>query len=142
MEIIGIQSPDVNQWWERVEPYIESALEHGIGEYLPEDIRVGCVERKMQLWVIWDKGIRAVVVTQILRYPRKSILLGLLIAGEGFKEWSPMLDEMLEKFGQEKGCHYIELFGRKGWSKVLPKLNYRETVRMYTKDITKEQDHG
>ena len=72
MEIIGIQSPDVNNWWDRVEPYIESALRYGIGEYLPEDIRQGCSDRKMQLWVIWDKGIRAVVVTQIIRYPRKS----------------------------------------------------------------------
>jgi len=83
----GILSTEVDKWWEHVEIYIERALEYGLGEYKPEDIKALCMSKDMQLWIMWDRGVKGAFVTQILKYPQFSILLGLLISANDFKEW-------------------------------------------------------
>ena len=40
--IQGITSQYVEPAWEYVEGYIANALKYGIGEYLPEDIKIAC----------------------------------------------------------------------------------------------------
>ena len=73
----GILSTEVDKWWEHVEIYIERALEYGLGEYKPEDIKALCMSQDMQLWIMWDRGVKGAFVTQILNYPQFSVLLGL-----------------------------------------------------------------
>lgn len=134
--IQGIQSTEIDKWWEHVEPLITKALKHGVGEYKAEDIRQACEERRMQLWVHADENSRGVFVTQVLNYPQMSILLVLLLGGTNFKEWREEADDLLTRFAKDKGCKYIELFGRKGWGKgFLNEINYKEQVRLFTKEI-------
>ena len=133
--IIGIQSGEVDSWWEHAEPYISKALKYSVGEYLPEDIKDACKERDMQLWVMWDKGVEGVFVTHILIYPQLKILLGLLISSDNFKIWRKEVDEILIGFGKEHNCKYLEFFGRKGWGNYLKDINYKEQSRMFTKEI-------
>lgn len=134
--IHGIQSKDVDDAWCYAEEFIADALKHGIGEYLPEDIKLMCQDRRMQLWIKWDgKGPIGAFVTQILNYPQLNVLLVLLLGGKTFIEWRDEVDEILIGFGKEHNCKYVEFFGRKGWGNYLKDINYKEQVRMFAKEI-------
>jgi hypothetical protein len=134
--IHGIQSKDVNDAWQYAEEFIVDALKHGIGEYLPEDIKLMCQDRRMQLWIKWnDKGPIGAFVTQILNYPQLNVLLVLLLGGKTFLEWKTEIDEILIGYGKEHNCKYVEFFGRKGWKNYLKDINYNEQVRMFAKEI-------
>lgn len=132
--IQGIQSKDVEKWWQHCEPYIKDALKYGVGEYTPDDIKFMCQEQHMQLWIKWDNGVKGCFVTQVLNYPQFPILLVLLLASNNFN-WRDEADELLIKFGKDKGCKYLEFFGRKGWGKYLKDIGYKEQTRMFSKEI-------
>ena len=134
--IYGVQSKDINNWWSVAEPYITDALKYGIGEYKPEDIKELCKQQQMQLWLFGDnKEIKGCFVTQILNYPQLKVLLVLLLGGKNFKEYKGEVDETLLRFGKEHDCKYVEFFGRKGWGNYLKDLEYKEQVRMFSKEI-------
>jgi hypothetical protein len=50
--------------------------------------------------------------------------------------WRDEADALLNAFGKENDCEYVELFGRKGWGKVLEDINYKEQTRLFAKEIT------
>ena len=134
--IQGITSNFIEQAWEYVEDYISDALKHGIGEYTTDDIKQACQEQRMQLWIKWDDDeVKGAFVTQLLNYPQLKVLLVLLLGGDEFKEWRDEVDEVLLRFGKEHDCKYVEFFGRKGWTKFLKDLGYKEQVRMFAKEI-------
>jgi len=133
--IEGILSKDVDMWWGYVDEYIKSALEYGIDEYTSDDIRELCKNKQMQLWIKFDKNVQGAFITQILKYPQMNILLVLLLSGKEFKSWRNETDELLQRYGKENDCKYIELFGRKGWGNYLKDINYKEQVRVYSKEI-------
>jgi hypothetical protein len=133
--IHGIQSTQVDEVWADVEHYINRSLKYGLGEYEAEDIKELCKARQMQLWIMFDGKVKGAIVTQILKYPQFSILLGLLISADNFIEWRDKVDETLIGFGKDKDCKYLEFFGRKGWGNYLKDINYKEQVRMFSKEI-------
>jgi len=134
--IQGITSQFVEPAWEYVEDYIADALKHGIGEYLPEDIKIACKEQRMQLWIKYEEDkVKGAFVTQILDYPRVKVLLVLLLGGNEFIKWRDEVDEVLQRFGKEHDCKFVEFFGRKGWGNYLKDINYKEQVRMFSKEI-------
>ena len=134
--IYGVVSGEVDSWWNHVEPYIEKALKHGLGEYAAEDIKKECKEKRMQLWVHASKESKGAFVTHIMKYPQMNVLLVLTLGGENFENWNEELNETLVGFGKEHGCKYIELFGRKGWGKAfLNGINYKEQGRVFVKEI-------
>ena len=133
--IQGILSKDVEKWWSHVEPHITNSLQHGVGEYTSDDIKWACQQQEMQLWVKWNDGVQGAFVTQILNYPQFPILLVLLLGSTDFIDWRNEADELLKRFGKDKGCKYIEFFGRKGWGNYLKDIGYKEQTRMFSKEI-------
>ena len=74
----------------------------------------------MQLWVNFNKeGVQGAFITKVSVYPQKNILCVLLLGGNEFMKWRDEADALLNAFGKEKNCEYVELFGRKGWGKML-----------------------
>ena len=133
--IEGIKGENIDAWWPLVEEYLITALEHGLGEYSTGDIKKSCKSKDMQLWVKLSKEVEGAFVTKISKYPQKNILCVLLLAGKNFSRWRDEADVLLDAFGKENKCEYIELFGRKGWGKVLKDLDYKEQTRLFAKEI-------
>jgi hypothetical protein len=133
--IEGIKGESVETWWSLVEEYLNAALKHGLGEYSTSDIKSACISKDMQLWVKIDKEVQGAVVTKISKYPQKNILCVLLLGGKNFLEWRDEADALLNAFGKENNCEYVELFGRKGWGKMLKDINYKEQTRLFAKEI-------
>ena len=134
--IEGIRSENIDGWWSLVEEYLISALEYGLGEYSIEDIKKSCISRDMQLWVKFNKeGVRGAFVTKIAQYPQKNLLCVILLGGNEFIEWRDEADALLNAFGKEHNCEYVELFGRKGWARMLADIDYKEITRLFAKEI-------
>ena len=134
--IEGIRSENIEGWWPLVQEYLIAALKYGLGEYSIEDIKKSCKSKNMQLWVNFDKeGVQGAFITKVSMYPQKNILCVLLLGGNEFMKWRDEADALLNAFGKEKNCEYVELFGRKGWGKMLKDINYEEQTRLFAKEI-------
>ena len=124
---------DVEYVWDKVEPILARAVSRSEGELKTNDILDLITEGDMQLWIVSEnKEIIAALVTQIITYPQKRILRLVSLAGEDFNKFKHFLD-MVQSFAIQKGCTALELWGRKGWKKLLPEWNSKYIV--YTKDI-------
>ena len=90
----------------------------------------------MQLWVKFNKeGVEGAFITKISKYPQKNLLCVILLGGDKFQEWRDEADALLNAFGKENNCEYVELFGRKGWGSMLRELDYKEITRLFAKEI-------
>ena len=133
--IEGIKGESVEVWWPLVEEYLNTALEYSLGEYSITDIKNDCISKNMQLWVKLGKETKGAFVTKIAKYPQKNLLIVILLGGNEFQEWRDEADALLNAFGKENNCEYVELFGRKGWGKMLKDIDYKEVTRLFAKEI-------
>ena len=131
-----MKGENVEVWWSLVQEYLITALEHGLGEYSIEDIKESCKSKDMQLWVKMDREVQGAFVTKIAKYPQKNLLCVILLGGDKFQEWRDEADALLNAFGKEHNCEYVELFGRKGWGRALKDIDYKEITRLFAKEIT------
>jgi len=124
---------DVEYIWDKVEPILARVVSRSEGELETEDILDLVTEGRMQLWIVAeDKEIIAALVTQIITYPQKKVLRLVSLAGEDFNKFKHFLD-MVQSFAIQKDCTALELWGRKGWKKLLPE--WKSEYIVYTKDI-------
>ena len=124
---------DVEYVWDKVEPILARVVSRSEGELETEDILDLVTEGRMQLWIVAEnKEIIAALVTQIITYPQKKVLRLVSLAGEDFNKFKHFLD-MVQSFAIRKGCTALELWGRKGWKKLLPE--WKSEYIVYTKDI-------
>ena len=133
--IEGIKGESVGVWWPLVEEYLNTALKYSLGEYSITDIMNACLSKNMQLWVKVGKQAKGAFVTKIAKYPQKNLLIVILLGGDEFQEWRDEADALLNAFGKQNNCEYVELFGRKGWGKMLKDIDYKEVTRLFAKEI-------
>jgi len=126
---------DVGCVWDDVAPMLSAVTERSEGEFEANDYLQYLSSGVMQLWIaIEDKEIIMSMITQIITYPQKKVLRVIALAGENFKEVHEQFNDMLESFAINLGCTSLELWGRKGWKKMLPEWNSNYIV--FTKDLT------
>ena len=134
-----ISAEDVQYIWDDVGPMLHRIQEHSEGELETDDFLDHLMMGGMQLWISTeDKKIIMSAVTQIIEYPQKKILRVIAIAGENFKEVHDNCINMVESFAIKNQCSALELWGRKGWKKMLP--DWDSNYIVYTKDL-KERMH-
>jgi len=132
---------DVPYVWENVAPLLARVTQHTEGEMEPDDFLEALSLGEMQLWIAVEKygmledSVHTAMVTQIIHYPQKKVLRVIAIAGSNFKELHESFNSMVEAFAIQAGCSSMELWGRKGWKKMLP--DWKDTYIVFTKDLKK-----
>ena len=128
-----LRPEEVDLFWNHVEPLLKKVVPHSEGELEPEDFLPLLKTGEMDLWiVIMDKRVIAAMITQVIPYPRKNVCRILAIAGEGLHIWMKHFP-MLEEWARQRDCKHIELWGRKGWLRVLK--NWKNSYHILTKEI-------
>jgi hypothetical protein len=128
-----LEPEDVAYVWEEVVPLLARVAPHTEGEMEPDDYIEPLTHGDMQLWVVVEnKRVNAALVTQIIPYPQKRILRLISLAGDNFQEIKDFL-EMVEVFALKNGCTALEMWGRKGWKKLLS--DWKDSYIVYTKDL-------
>jgi len=128
-----IQPEDVAYVWEEVAPLLDTVKEHTEGELETDDFLEPLTHGDMQLWIATEGStVHGVMVTQLIPYPQKKILRIISLAGDNFEELRDF-QEMIEAFAVKTDCTALEMWGRKGWKKLLP--DWEDTYVVYTKDL-------
>ena len=128
-----VQPEDIAYIWEEVAPLLEKVKEHTEGEFETDDYLEPLSHGDMHLWIATEySDVKAAMVTQFAIYPQKNILRIVSMAGDDFEEIRGFQD-MIEAFAVRMGCSALEMWGRKGWKKLLPDWN--DTYIVYTKDL-------
>lgn len=117
----GIPAAFIENFWHFALPYIKRALDHANGEVSPEDLKIKCLERDAQLWLVYsaDNRIVGAATTEIVIYPQMKVCRIITLAGSGFDEWMNMSLQIIEMWAIEQGCKGLEALTRKGF---IPKL--------------------
>lgn len=77
-------------------------------------------EGKLQLWVLEnEKNLQGLLLTEIIQHARVSVLLLRFGAGKFSREGVRLVREVVFSWAKTYGCTQVEVFGRKGWGKVL-----------------------
>lgn len=135
----GIKSYEVDNYWELVRDLIDDSLKYSDGKYTSEDIRRMIFRKEMQLWIVIDieHTITAAIITQIVNFPCKRVLLFVLVSGSDFDEWKHCLTTFIN-FAKYSNCHSIEGYGRPGWEKKIRKLGFTKIHTIYRLELNGE----
>lgn len=134
LKLSAIPSHSTGLWFNRIQPFVESALEGSDGKFTVYDIFLCLIHKEMQLWVITEQEndqLQAVIITQVITYPAKKVLLILIVAGVKFDEWSHTLPHF-KLFAKDHACDAIEFYGRPGWEPKVKPLGFKKIDVMFS----------
>jgi|TARA_R110000751_G_scaffold24320_2_gene67134 hypothetical protein len=141
-----VPSNYLNTIWPDVEGLLKGGADRTGGRWDLRSLFFALAGDKQQLWVTFDKDneITNALTTEIIYYPNK-ISLAIQFAGGADGQVAAPRDALLvydvvlnklERYAKDVGCHCIEIWGRKGFSRKLKRAGYEESLVFYEKDIT------
>lgn len=142
MELRLVAREEAVKHWPTISKEFERAREHGQGESTMEDYLQKILNYNAQCWVFLDEhyNIVGASLTEIMHYSQHKTFHVILIAGVDFDQQSKEFHKMIT-FAKAQGCQAIEMWGRKGWTKVLPQYlpGFKEVYTVMRYDL-KEQN--
>ena len=131
----------VNTVWADVEELLRGGADRTGGRWDIRSLFFALANGEQQLWVTFDKDneITNALTTEIIHYPNKTALAIQFAGGVDGQTGGSTIDVVLnklERYAKDVGCHCIEIWGRKGFSRKLKKSGYEESLVFYEKDIT------
>lgn len=111
---------------ERCEPYVARMAAASQGRYIQEDIALAISTGQFQAWVVLeDDELIALMVTEVIQYPRKRALRGIGWVGRNPGKWVHFIQSFEQMGKYVFDCDLAEalhppsikmLFSRDGWS--------------------------
>lgn len=102
-------------------------MAHANGELTSDDIYRYLLDGQLFLFVVRTPVIRAAAVCAVTQYARQRAVRVITLGGEGFDQWSPILNKRLLEWAKEMHADGIEAYVRKGMAVKLETLGYRQT---------------
>lgn len=121
------------KFWPAAREYLREAIKLN-GALDDDDVLSLIKSQHMQLWGIHDGDLKAVMVTEVVNYPKKKYVRVVLIGGHEMEKWNQLVVDSLERFRIEQGANGIEGGGRRGWVKSLEKFGFREYATTMIKE--------
>jgi hypothetical protein len=118
--------------WDKVKHQIEKTNDDLLND---EDVLNFLATGQWRLWVALENGIVVAAMTvEFFYYPRDKVCRVVTMGGERMKEWlTSDTIKNFEEWVKNEGCSYIDVYGRRGWKKVLP--GYEEDCVLLRKAI-------
>ena len=144
MRIEKIQPWQLPRTWHLIQPLVDKALDHSLGERLASDMLEDLMND--QLWLlagIDEQGdLAGVLVAEEVVHPQKKELYVHAWAtqtGYGFDDWVEPFEQSLLEIATDTGCHYISTMCRKGLAKKMStKRGWIDTHSVISKLIPTE----
>ena len=138
IELVRLSAKDAGYYWDAVTPLIIKCLERTDGEYSLKDYQDYIESQYWDLWIAVNldtKEIQGVAVTEIVKHPNFNELLMRMVSGKQFTKFLLETETQFQEFAKENNCTRLILYGRKGWLRVLNKINWKEGYTIMTKNI-------
>lgn len=130
IELVPIAA--IDEIWPKVESLVEKTNDLVLND---QDVLNFLHTGQWRLWVAIDDGqVVAAMTVEFFFYPRDKVCRVVTMGGERMMEW--LTSDTIKKFedwAKEEGCSYIDVYGRRGWKKVLP--GYEEDCVLLRKQI-------
>jgi hypothetical protein len=107
------------KFWPEVSGSVIRALNPNQTRLSIDDIERALQAQEMQLWGIHDGQLHAVMITELVTYPKCKAVRILTVTGEDMNAWLDVLIHTLQEWGRENGASLLEFTGRKGWERAL-----------------------
>lgn len=147
-KVILLTPQQVVEHWRTIEPAIDSALKSSVGESTTYDYLTWLQNPDYyQCWVVQDEeSIVNISITKINTYATHKALHLVTTTGINGARWDSYktAHHTIEQFARDQGCRRIEMYGRKGWSRVLDKLTgsknekYKEVYVVHSMELKNE----
>ena len=140
IELVRLSAKDAVYYWDAVTPLIIKGLKRSDGEYSLKDYQDYIESQYWDLWIAVNlntKEIQGVAVTEIIEHPNFNELLMRMVIGKQFNKFLLETETQFQEFAKENNCKRLVLYGRKGWLRVLNKINWKEGYTVMTKNIEK-----
>jgi len=140
--LVLVEPEDVGEIWPFVKEGVKKAMVHSDSVMEGDDFFPELTSGACRLWVfISEQKIIGHMITQVIRYPRKSFVRVLTMeckGGEkglvGMELWSKFVP-IIEEYGMMHGCGHLEAYTRRGMVKALEKHGWENTFNIVTKSI-------
>jgi len=117
----------VTNVWDKIEELVDKVIPYTYGRMIAADVLHNLIINHYHLWIIEKEDtIKAIAITEFMKYPRKTVLLINFISGDKLSEWIEELDRVLVKFSKETGCDFLEACGRAGWERKIARLGWKK----------------
>lgn len=124
------------EFWARITPLLEAAVERSHGRYLLSHILHQILTGYQQLFLAFeDDEILGFVVTQVMVYPNKKNLALHFMAGERLENWAGDMLELIERWREDNNCAGMECSGRPGLWSILKQYGWKKGYTVYEKDF-------
>ena len=119
-KVVGVSPEQVGIFWPVASKQIERANNISETGFSLDHLREKVEKGRNQLWLI-NNG-QAAAITAIIEYPLHRAIKVTYLGGNDMDEWLVDFVEVIEGFGRENDCKFIETNGRKGWERVCKPL--------------------
>ena len=148
MQVILLTPKQVIEHWRTIEPAISSALKSSVNESTTYDYLTWLQDPACyQCWAVQDEEIIVnISVTKINTYATHKSLHLVTTTGINGGRWDTYKEahHIIEDYARSQGCRRIEMYGRKGWSRILNKLEgsqkekYKEVYVVHSMELKNE----
>ena|SRR3990167_5659801 len=138
--LILVEPIDIDRYWFLVEHKLGKALSYSDGKYTLQDVYNAVKKGIMQLWVV--KAVydyKAVMVTEVIEYPSKRVLVIMFLSGQDFDSYKQLFNE-IERFGLLHRCESVEFYGRTGWKNKIKNLGFEQIHTVFRSHIKKKDE--
>lgn len=140
-EVMHLEPPYFDYHWPSIEREMKRCPERWNSWTTTEQLYAMVQMRTVQIWAAGDeKQHHLLVATQIIAFPYRRLQV-LFALGNNMKEYIELLNGTLEKFAIMQGCEEAEVFGRRGWEKLLEPLGFKTRSIVMSKKIEMRSVH-
>ena len=137
-DLIQVKQTQVPYVWEEAEKYLVRAMQD---ERTITNTKARVFAGLDNLWAVADKDGEPLAWATTLLYTEDGVKVTAQIRLAATDDMKLFVEKMpeFERWAHEKGAHFIEVVGRKGWEKVLKSdgftFNYTSLVKRVYKEL-------
>jgi hypothetical protein len=138
MKTILLLPEEAVQHWSELSPMLQRSIDHGQHESTLIDYLRKVLNYQAQVWVFLDDNnqLKGCGLTQFLEYSTHKTLHIIACSGIDWATWADGY-YAVEEFARNNGCKRVEMWGREGWLRRLPKVipGWEQAYVVMTKEI-------
>jgi len=146
--LVLIEPEDTGEMWTFVKDGVDKAMLHSDSVMKGEDFVPQLADGTVRLWAfISDKEVVGHMITQLIRYPRKSFVRVLTMQCNGGENGMNGMDlwgrfvPIVEEYAAREGCVHLEAYTRKGMVRSLEKQGWENQFNIVTKPVEQLRLH-
>lgn len=121
VQVLLLDTAQLGSWAPHVRPHLEKMAAGSGGRYLFVDILTAIAARNMQMWLtLRGPDLIAVLVTEIINYPRARALRMVGVVGSKPRLWGAALFTIEQIAKRDLGCTKMEAFHIPRFRALLP----------------------